>query len=127
MDVGIACADHYTIVAIEQQIAIESIGPGFDCEKESKQHRTVSDHCRRHRPTMNVVLDVAVNQVDRSGEERAQKEGEKDPILDCHIGGQCKEIEADILVVEWVACAGRYLIEEPQEDRPVVDLSPGDE
>ena len=64
--------------------------------------------------------------IDRSGEERAQEEREKHPILDYDIGGQRKEIEADVLVVEWVARAIGHLIEEPQEDAPIVDLSPGD-
>ena len=126
MDVGVARADHHPVVAVEQQIAVETVGPRLHREKEAEQHRAVGDRCRRHRPPLGVVLDVAVHPIDRSGEERAQEEREKHPILDDDIGGQRKEIEADVLVVERVARAIGHLIEEPQEDTPIVDLSPGD-
>ena len=126
MDVGVARADHHPVVAVEQQIAVETVGPGLHREEEAEQHRAVGDRCRRHRPALGVVLDVAVDPIDRSGEERAQEEREQHPILDDDIGGQRKEIEADVLVVERVIRAIGHLIEEPQEDAPVVDLSPGD-
>ena len=64
--------------------------------------------------------------IDRSGEERAQEKREQHPILDNDIGWQRKEIEADVLVVERIVRAIGNLIEEPQEDTPVVDLSPAD-
>jgi len=67
-----------------------------------------------------------VDPINRSGEERAQEEREQHPIFDDDVGRQRKEIEADILVVEWVIRAIGHAIEEPQEDAPVVDLSPGD-
>ena len=86
----------------------------------------MGDHCRRHRSALGVVLDVAVHPIDRSGEERAQEKREQHPILDNDIGGQRKEIEADVLVVERVVHAIGHLIEKPQEDAPIVDLSPGD-
>ena len=86
----------------------------------------MGDRCRRHRSALGVVLDVAVHPIDRSGEERAQEEREQHPILDDDIGGQRKEIEADVLVVERVVRAIGHVIEELQEDAPVVDLSPGD-
>ncbi len=86
----------------------------------------MGDRFRRHRPALGVVLDVAVHPIDRSGEERAQDEREKHPILDDDVGWQRKKIEADVLVVEGVTRAIRHLIEKPQEDAPVVDLSPGD-
>src|SRR5262249_60158449 len=41
-------------------------------------------------------------------------------------GWKQKEIEADVLVVERVVRAIGQVIEEPQEDAPVVNLSPGD-
>src|SRR5262249_29029800 len=86
----------------------------------------MSDRCWRHRPALGAVLDVALNPVDRSAEERAQQERKQYPILDGDIRGQRKEIEPDVLAVEWVIRAIGHLIEEPQEDAPVVDLSPGD-
>ena len=86
MDVGVARADHHPIVAIEQQIAVETVGPRFHREKEPEKHRSVSDCCRRHRPPLDIVLNVAVHPIDCSGEERAQEEGEKHPIFDYDIG-----------------------------------------
>lgn len=61
--------------------------------------------CRRHRPALGVVLDVAVHPIDRSGEERAQEKRERHPILDNDIGWPRKEIEADVLFVERVVRA----------------------
>src|SRR5262244_953567 len=86
----------------------------------------MSDRHWRHRAALGVVLDVAVDPVDRSGKERAQQERKQYPILDGDIRGQRKEIEPDVLAVERVIRAIGYVIEEPQEDAPVVDLSPGD-
>jgi hypothetical protein len=34
----------------------------------------VGNRCRRHRPALGLVLDVAVHPVDRSSEDRAQEE-----------------------------------------------------
>src|SRR2546426_12816743 len=79
MDVGVARADHHPVVAVEQQIAVETVGPGLHREEEAEQHRAVGNCCRRHRPALGVVLDMAVDPIDRSGEERAQEErGEKE-------------------------------------------------
>jgi hypothetical protein len=61
-----------------------------------------------------------------SGEERAQEKREQHPILGNDIGWQRKEIEADVLVVERVVRAIGHVIEVPQKDAPIVDLSPGD-
>jgi hypothetical protein len=74
---------------------------------------------------LGVVLDVAVHPIDRPGKERAQEEREQHPILDDDIGGQRKEIEADVLVVQRIVRAIGHVIEEPEEDAPVVGLSPG--
>ena len=46
MDVGVARTDHHPIVAVEQQIAVETVGPGFHREEEAEQHRAVGDRCR---------------------------------------------------------------------------------
>ena len=126
MDVSVARADDHPVVAIEQQIAVESVGPGLHREKEAKQHRAVGDHCRRYRPALGAIFDVAVDPIDRSREECAQEEREKHPILDCDVSGQRKEIEANVIVEDGVARAIRHLIEELQEDSPIAHLSPGD-
>src|SRR5215470_9010675 len=52
--------------------------------------------------------------VDRSGKECAQQKREQHPILDDDICGQRKEIEADVLAVEWVIRAIGHVIEEPR-------------
>ena len=36
MDVGVACADDHTVVAVEQEIAVETIGPGLHHEEEAE-------------------------------------------------------------------------------------------
>src|SRR5215467_2954140 len=76
----------------------------------------MSDRHWRHRAALGVVLDVALDPVDRSGEERAQQERKQYPILDGDIRGQRKEIEPDVLAVEWVIRAIGHVIKEPQED-----------
>src|ERR1700758_2088401 len=105
MYIGVACADDDAVVAIEQQIAVETIGPGL--------------HSRRHRSVVNVVFDFAVHPVDRSCEKRAQNEREQHPILDEDIDGQSKEIETNVLLIERVVCAIWHVIEKLQEDTPV--------
>src|SRR5215471_6538436 len=126
MNVGVARADHHPVVTVQQQIAVETVRPGLHGEEKAEQHRAVSDHCRQYRPALAVVLDTALHPTDRSGKERAQEEREQHPILDGDTGRQRKEIEADVLIVKRVVRAIGYLMEEPQEDAPVVDLSPGD-
>ena len=71
-------------------------------EEETKQQGAVGDCCRRHQSARSGVFDVAVYPIDRSGEERAQEKREKHPVLGCDIGGQRKEIKADVIAVEWV-------------------------
>src|SRR5262249_23870662 len=85
----------------------------------------MSDRCWRHRPALGVVLDVAVDPVDRSGEAAAQqgRAGQSNPGEG--LRGQRKEIEDGVGAVEWVIRAIGPVIEEPQEDGPVLDLSPG--
>jgi len=76
---------------------------------------------------LGVILDVAVHPVDRCGEERAQRECKQHPILDNDVGGQRKEIEADVLDVDWIVCAIGHLIEEPQKEIPVSYFSRGNQ
>src|ERR1700726_853359 len=111
MYIGVACADDYAVVAVEQQIAVETIGPRLRREEKTDQRRAVSDHCRRHRSVVRVVFDVAVDPVDRSGEKSAQNEGEQHPVLDEDIGWQREKIEADVLVVERIVYAIWHVIE----------------
>src|ERR1700687_5010344 len=127
MYVGVACTDDHPVVAVEQQIAIETVGPCLYREEEAEQHRAVGNRCWRHRPLLGVILDVAVHPVDRCGEERPQRQCKQHPILDNDVGGQRKEIEADVLDVDWIVCAIGHLIEEPQKEIPVSDFSRGNQ
>ena len=87
----------------------------------------MSDRCRRHRSVMNVVFDVAVHPVDRSGEKRAQNECEQHPVLDEDIGRQYEEIETDVLVEERIVCAIGHVIEKLQDDAPIADFCRGNQ
>ena len=64
MEVGVAGADHDAVVAVEQQEAIESVGPGLDREVEAEQHRPMDDGGGRDAPGRRVELDVAVRPID---------------------------------------------------------------
>src|SRR5437588_840812 len=72
MDVGVACADDYAVVAVEQEVAVETIGPGLHREQKTGQCRAVRNHRRRHGSVVNAVFDVAARPVDRCGEHRAE-------------------------------------------------------
>ena len=37
MYIGVTCADDHAVVAIEQQIAVETIGPGLHREEKAEQ------------------------------------------------------------------------------------------
>jgi len=50
MDVGVARADHHPVVAVEQQIAVETVGPGLHREEQAEQHRAVDDRRRPNTP-----------------------------------------------------------------------------
>src|SRR3978361_1465675 len=118
MYIGVTCADDNAVVTIEQQITVETVGPGLHDEEETEQRRAVSNCCRRHRSVMNVVFDVAMHAVDQCGEKRAQNECEQHPVFDEDIGRQYEEIETDVLVEERVVCALGDMIEKLQEDDP---------
>ena len=127
MDVSVARADDHAVVAVEQQISVEAVGPGLHNEEEAEQRRAVSNGCRRHRPVMHVGLDVAVHPVDDSGEKRAQNQAEQHPVLDDDIGRQYEEIETDVLVVERVVRTIGHAVEKLQEDIPIADFYRGDQ
>src|SRR5258706_1865994 len=127
MYIGVTCAADDAVVAIEQQIAVETVGPGLDDEEETEQRRAVSNCCRRHRSSMAVVFDVAVHPIDHSGEKRAQNECEQHPVFDEDICRQYEEIETDVLVEERVICTIGDVIEKLQDDAPISDLCRGNQ
>src|SRR3981081_4102718 len=126
MNVGVACTDHYSIIAVEQQVAIETVGPRLHGKEEAEKHRAVGNCCRRYRPSLSLVFDVAMHPIDESSEERAHEEREQGPIFDGDIGGQRKEIESNVFVVKRFVRAIRHVIEKLQKNAPVADLSRGD-
>src|SRR4029453_8249785 len=65
--------------------------------------------------------------IDCTCKKSAQEKRDKHPILDCDIGGQRKEIKADILVIKGIPPAIRLLVKEPEKNAPIGDLSPGDQ
>ena len=82
---------------------------------------------RRWRYSLGPVFDVAMHPVDKSAEQCAHDERQQCPILDGHKGGQRKEVESDILVVQGIVRAVGHLIDEAQKSAPVADFPPGDE
>src|SRR6266581_4477701 len=127
MYIGITCTDDDAIVAIQQQITVETVGPGLHDQEESEQRRAVSNCCRRHRAVMNVVFDVALHPIDNSGEKRAQNECEQHPVFDEDIGRQYEEIETDVLVEERVVRTIGDVIEKLQDDTPTADFCRGNQ
>src|SRR5438067_11143650 len=81
---------------------------------------------RRDRVAVRAELDIAVDPVHRSGEERAQDQREQQPIFDRQISRQGKKIKADVLAEERFMLAIRNLIEKRQEHAPVVEFCPSD-
>src|SRR6266404_1122376 len=76
---------------------------------------------------MNVIFNVAMHPVDRSGKQRAQNECEQHPVFDEDIGRQYEEIETDVLVEERVVCTVGDVIEKPQDGAPISDFCRGNQ
>src|SRR3977135_3581180 len=100
MNVGVACTDHYSIIAVEQQVAIETVGPRLHGKEKAEKHRAVGNCCRRYRPSLSLVFDVAMHPIDESSEERAHEEREQGPIFDSDIGGARTEKKTKHFVLE---------------------------
>ena len=71
MDIGVACPDHDTVVVVEQQKAVQRIGPGLHCEIETQQSGAMCDGGGRNAPGPSVQIDFAMHEVYRSGHESA--------------------------------------------------------
>src|SRR6195256_6020065 len=126
MNVGVACTDHYSIITVEQQVAIETVGPCLHGKEKAEKHRAVGNCCRRYGPSLGLVFDVTMHPIDESSEERAHEEREQGPIFYSDIGGQRKEIESNVFVVKRFVRAIRHATEKLQKNAPVADLSRGD-
>ena len=69
MEVGVAGADHDAVIVVEQQIAVEHVGPRLQREEETEQRRAVGD-AAGETPAAAVEIDLAVHAIDRAGDER---------------------------------------------------------
>ena len=68
MDIGVACPNHDAVVVVEQEVAVQRIGPGPDCEIEPQQRGAMCDGRGRYMPGPTVEIDFAYK-VHRSGHE----------------------------------------------------------
>src|SRR6195256_2612687 len=100
MNVGVAFAEPPSVVAGEQQVAIKTVGPRLHGKEKAEKHRAVGNCCRRYRPSLGLVFDVAMHPIDESSEERAHEEREQGPIFDSDIGGQRKKMKSNVFVVK---------------------------
>ena len=122
MEIGVARADDDAVVAVEQQEAIERVGPGLDREVQAEQHRAVDEGGGRQAARRPVELDVALHPIDRAGQGGAEEQEQQQPVLERDIGRQREEIEADVLAEDRVALAIGHLVKEAKGHLPVREL-----
>jgi hypothetical protein len=127
MNVGVACAHDDAVVAVEQEVAVQSVSPGLDREEGAEQRGAVGDGCGRDAPGLRIQLDVAVREIYCPSHERGQRKQPKEPVLDRDIDRQREEVEADVLVEQRIVSAVRRLVEEAEDKVPVSGLAPGDQ
>ena len=125
MEIGVAGADDDAVVAVEQQVAVEAVGPGLHREVEAEQRRGMGEHAARQPPRPLVELDVAVRPIHDTGDCRAEDHEQQQPVLERDIGRQREEIEADVLAEHRIARAVGHLVEEAKHDVPVRELDEG--
>ena len=126
MNVGVACADHHSVVAVEQQVTVERVGACLHGKEHAEKYRAVRNRCRRYRPSLGRVFDVVMNPIGQSGQQRAREQREQCPVLQGDIGGQREQIEANVVVEKRIVRAIGHVVEELQNDAPVADFVPGD-
>ena len=90
MDAGVIRSDHDAIIGVEQHVAVEPVRPGLHQEEDAEQHRGVADDIGRRRASLWLELDLAVNQINYSGKQRAQEQHEQQPVHDLDERGEQK-------------------------------------
>ena len=125
MEIGVAGADDDAVVAVEQQVAVEAVGPGLHREVEAEQRRGMGEDAARQPSRPLVELDVAVRPIHDTGDCRAEDHEQQQPVLERDIGRQREEIEADVLAEHRIARAVGHLVEEAKHDVPVRELDEG--
>src|SRR3954470_21527402 len=102
MDVGVARPHHDPVVAVEQEEAVETIGPGHHDEEQTQEDGTVGYGCGRYPLPSLGELDVTVRPIYRTGGDDAQVEDQQHPVLEREQGGKREEVEAEILAIEGI-------------------------
>ena len=126
MDVRVARPHDHRIVVVEQEEAVEPIGPSLYREEETEQDGAVGDDPGRRRP-MLVERDVAVRPIYCAGDKGAQYERQQHPVLERDIGRKREEIETDVLPIEGIALSVRRLADKAEDHVPVASLAEGDQ
>ena len=127
MDIGVACPDHDAVVVVEQQVAVQRIGPGLHCEIETQQRGAMCDGGGRNAPGPSVQIDFAVHEVYRSGHEGAQDQDQQHPVLERDVDRQREEVEADVFAEQRIVLAVRHLVDEPEDQVPLTGLAHRDQ
>jgi hypothetical protein len=127
MDIAVARPDHDAVVLVEQQEAVQRVGPGLHCEIEPQQRGAMCNGGGRYAPRPTVQIDFAVHEVHRSGHEGAQDQGQQHPILECDVDRQGEEVEADVLVKQRIVLSVRHLVDEPEDQVPFTGLAHRDQ
>ena len=127
MYISVTCANDDTVVAIQQEITVESISEPRP--SPTKRRASNAEPCAITvgdiRSMMHVVFDVAVHPIDRRSEKRAQNKCEQHPVFEKDIRQQHEEIETDVLVKERIVGAVGNVIEKLQDGAPIAHFRRG--
>src|SRR4051795_9191487 len=126
MDVGVARPHHDPVVVVEQEEAVEIIGPGHHDEEQPQENGTVDYGCGRYPLPSLGEFDVTVRPIYRSGDGNAQVKDQQHPVFEREQGGKREKVEAEILAVEGIALSVRRLVEETENQAPFGSLDFGD-
>ena len=127
MDIGVACPDHDAVVVVEQEVAVQRVGPGLHREIEPQQRGAMRDGGGRDAPGPRVRIDFAMHEVHRSGHEAAQEQDQQHPVLERDVDRKREEVEADVLVEQRIVLAVRHLVDEPEDQVPLTGLAHRDQ
>ena len=127
MNVGVSCADDDAVVVVEQEVAVQSVGPRLDHEEKAEQRGGMGDRRGRSAPGRRIEADVAVEEVDRAGHQTGEREQPEEPVLERDIDRQREEVEADVLAELRIVAAVWRLVKEPKDEVPAAGLARGDQ
>src|SRR3982074_3796168 len=110
MNGGVASTDHYSIIAVEQQVAIETVGPRLHGKEKAEKHRAVGNCCRRYRPSLGLGFANPAHPINYSSEERAHEEREQGPIFHSLLGCHRTQTQSIVFVLKRFVRAIRHVI-----------------